>query len=622
MSQILQLFILIPFSGLIISFFIPRVKERLLSGMAIATAGIHLTVAVIFTIWWLLQAYPTLDIKHIVLYKSPEFEFFIDFYFDKITAVFLLVGSVLTFLVIIFSKYYLHREEGFKRFFNTLLVFFAGYNLVILSGNFETMFIGWELLGISSFLLISFYRDRYLPVKNGLKVLSFYRLGDICLILVMWMSHHLWHTNITFSAWDEAGVVQGLLEEHYPQVVFISVMIWIAAAIKSAQMPFSTWLPRAMEGPTSSSAIFYGSLSVHIGAFLLLRTYTFWGGTVLIQGLVIATGLFTSVIASGIARVQSSVKTQIAYSSITQIGLIFIEIALGFHTLALVHFAGNAFLRTYQLLVSPSVLGYLVHDMFFNFSPQKQDNSNSLLSRIKDSFYILSIKEWNFDFLLQQYLWKPFKWMGNQLGLMNRQWFFPALLVIFGVGILGFFFKAELHIEVSGYLTLVFAGMALLLVLKAFTERGDARIAWILAVFSQFFTILSILLSKHLEPHQLAFYLSGTVVAAITGYLCLRNIKSIDNDIVLNQYHGYSYERPGIAFVFLLSCLSLAGFPITPTFIGIDLIFTHIKADQVVLILFTALNFLFLELTILRIYTRVFLGQHKKMDHPIAFKSS
>jgi NADH-quinone oxidoreductase subunit L len=622
MEQILKFFILLPFFALLANLFVAGIKERILSGIAIGAAGLHLAGTVGFIGWWATQAWPTLDIKELVLYKSPEFEFFINFYFDKITAVFLFTGSVLIFLVTVFSKFYLHREEGFKRFFNTLLVFFAGYNLVVLSGNFETLFIGWEMLGLSSFLLIAFYRDRYLPVKNGLKVLSFYRLGDICLILAMWMSHHLWHTNITFAEWDIPGLVPVQFQEHYEQALFIAVMIFIAAAIKSAQLPFSSWLPRAMEGPTSSSAIFYGSLSVHIGVFLLLRTYLFWESEWIIKSLIIATGLITAIIATSIARVQSSVKTQIAYSSITQIGLIFIEVALGFHTLALIHFAGNALMRTYQLLVSPSVLGYLVHDMFFNFSPVQTSRNNTFVSRIKNTTYILSVKEWNLDFLLGRYLWRPFKWAGEKVGFIGKKSGFVILSMLFAAGIAGLLFKDQLEIVVSNYLTLIFSSLALLLVLTAFAERGDAKNAWKLAIFSQFFTVLSLLLSRNIEWHQIVYYLSGTVIAGTTGYFCLRFIKSIDQNIVLNLYHGYSYERPGVAFVFLLSCLGLSGFPITPTFIGVDLLFTHIHANQVILVAFTALNFLFLEMTILRIYTRIFLGQHKKMDHPIAFKSS
>lgn len=622
MSQILQFFIIIPLVGFLIGLFVPHKKENILSSITIGIVSIQLIGILSFIVWWLLNNYPTLNDKHLVLYQSIEFEFFTDFYFDKVTAVFALVGAILTFLVAVFSRYYLHREAGFKRFFNTLLLFYAGYNIVIFSGNFETLFIGWEFLGVTSFLLIAFYRDRYLPVKNGFKVLSFYRLGDICLILAMWMSHHLWHKNITFAEWNQSGMVQGFFEHHYWQAMFIAFMILIAAAIKSAQMPFSTWLPRAMEGPTTSSAIFYGSLSVHIGVFLLLRTYSFWGSELLIKLLVIAMGLSTSLIATGIAQVQSSVKTQIAYASIAQIGLTFIEIALGFHILALVHFAGNAFLRTYQLLVSPSVLGYLVHNMFFNFVPRKKNESDSLFTRIKQAFYILSLKEWNFDFLLHRYLWRPFKWIGQKMSFMNQLWTSIVGVGILLAGIGGLFFRESGDISLYRYLSLFFSVIALSLVLKAFTEREDARRAWISAIFSQFFTALSILWRKDIELHEIGFYLGGSMIAAIIGYVCLQRIKAREGDLILDQYHGHSYEQPGLALVFLLSCLGLSGFPITPTFIGIDIMFMHIAADHLVLVLLTALNFLFLELTLLRIYIRIFLGQHKKTYHPIAFKSS
>ncbi len=619
MPQLLQYYILIPLIGFLISLILPRKKEKLISLTVITTVLIHSIGTLFFIVFWIKNNCETIDFKHLVLYKSPSFEFFIDYYFDKITAVFVLVGSLLTLLVAIFSRFYLHRESGFKRFFNTLLLFFLGYNLVVVSGNFETLFVGWELLGISSFLLIAFYRDRYLPVKNGFKVLSFYRLGDICLMLAMWMSHHLWHKNITFSYWNDVNLVSQQFQEHFPAAIFIAIMVLIAAVIKSAQLPFSTWLPRAMEGPTTSSAIFYGSLSVHIGAFLLLRTYPFWQNQWLITGLIIAIGLSTSLVATTIARVQSSVKTQIAYSSIAQIGLIFIEIALGFHVLALVHFAGNAFLRTYQLLVSPSVLGYLTHDMFFNFKPNNTDRKGTFLDKISDTIYVLSIKEWNLDFLLNYCFWKPFKWIGGQLNFINKT---AIWIVILLSGIVGLLFIDKSSGLVHVYFPLFFALVGLLMVLSVFSERGDAKRAWIIVSVSQVFTLFSILFNGEIDLRQIVFYLSGTTVAALVGYICLQKTKAIDNDIDLNNYHGYGYEQPWIAFVFLLSGLALAGFPISPTFIGIDLLFTNIHAHQIILVGLTALNFLFLELTLIRIYSRVFMGQHKKMDHPVAFKSS
>jgi len=160
MTLLLKLFILIPFIGFVLSLLIPRKSENFISWGAFFTVGLHLGLAVIFLVFWLLGNHPTLNLKDIVLFKTTGYEFFIDFYFDKITAVYLLVGAFLTFLVTVYSRYYLHRENGYKRFFNSILLFYLGYNIVIFSGNLETLFIGWEILGVSSFLLIAFYRDR------------------------------------------------------------------------------------------------------------------------------------------------------------------------------------------------------------------------------------------------------------------------------------------------------------------------------------------------------------------------------------------------------------------------------------------------------------------------------
>jgi NADH:ubiquinone oxidoreductase subunit 5 (subunit L)/multisubunit Na+/H+ antiporter MnhA subunit len=622
MSQLLQLFILIPLFAFLASLILPQKKEKIISGLAITTTGVHLAGCIGFIIWWLANGYPILDIKHIVFYKSPSFEFFIDFYFDKTTAVFAFIGSSIILLVSIFSRYYLHRDDGFKRFFNTLLLFFLGYNLVIFSGNFETLFIGWEILGFCSFLLIAFYRDRYLPVKNALKVISIYRLGDVCLMVALWMAHHIFHQNITFFQLNDVAFVADKLANYSSLFIFTAIMFVVAAAAKSAMLPFSSWLPRAMEGPTTSSAIFYGSLSINLGAFLLIRTYPFWENILSIKILIIAIGLITSLIAASIARVQSTVKTQIAYSSITQIGLIFIEVALGFHVLALIHFAGNAFLRTYQLLVSPSVLSYEIHDMVFNFKPTKQTQSNSSFQKLKNAVYMLSIKEWNIDWFLYHFLWFPFKWIGRKMKFLAKPIPVVVLILIFAAGVVHFVVEESLYVQLDYLISHVLAVIGLVLILTSFALRGDARTAWLILIAGQCFVTLSIVIDDNVDLKEAIIYLSGIVVGAIVGFICLNKANEIDNDINLNQFHGYTYEKPKLAFIFLLSCLALIGFPFTPTFLGIDILFTHIHVDQPILLILTSLSFIFIEIAVLRIYARIFLGQHKKNYHPIAFRSS
>ncbi|MBU6342739.1 MAG: hypothetical protein KGS48_14690, partial [Bacteroidetes bacterium] len=447
MEQILQIFVLLPLLGYLISLLIPGKKEKWLSLASITTLAMHMGGFFAFALFWMVEGQPKLNYLFLELYQTEEFSFFIDFYFDRVTAAYMAVASVLTFLVAIFSRYYLHRDPGFKRLFNNILFFYFGLNLILLSGNFETFFVGWEILGITSFLLIAFYRDRYLPVKNALKVVSIYRLGDLSILIAIWLIHHLLHQNITFAKLNDAAFIdQTLGHDFYGSLVVCSLFL-LAAAIKSAQFPFSSWLPRAMEGPTTSSAIFYGSLSVHIGVFLLMRTAPIWEHFPIIQIAIGLLGLVTALISASIANVQPTVKTQIAYASISQIGIMLIEVALGWYSIALVHFAGNAFLRTYQLLVSPSVLSYMIHDQFYNFAPKPHKPLPEKAKKWRYSLYILSIKEWNLDFFQFRYLWTPFKWVGRQLDFLNNRIFIFIFGAFYLAGVILFIWEGKAHWE-------------------------------------------------------------------------------------------------------------------------------------------------------------------------------
>lgn len=591
--------------------------------MAIYSFVAHLLLITAFIVKWIIEDFATLDRKHVVLFEGGDVEIFIDFYFDKVTAVYAFMGSVISLAVSVFSRYYLHRDEGFKRYFAIILLFSTAYNLVIFSGNFETLFIGWEIMGVCSFLLIAYYRDRYLPVKNGLKVISIFRLGDIFLILTLWLSHQLWHENITFIKLNDSALVATHLKEYYWYGVALCLMLIVAATTKSAQLPFSSWLPRAMEGPTTSSAIFYGSLSVHLGVFLLLRTYPYWDNILAFKILVIVVGLTTSIVASSIARVQSTVKTQIAYSSISQIGLMFIEVALGLHVLALFHFAANAFLRTYQLLVSPSVLSYLIHDMVFSFSFPKKSEQTGLYRKIRNSIYILSVKEWNLDTNLKKYLWNPFKWLGRKLDFLTRRATVIAISLLFLSGLFFDLYPKSVPAILYAYFPVLMSFVGLVLILRAFVERVDPVRAWSLVIAAQLFISLAIAMYHDDFGYKYMFlYLSGAIICAITGYVCLQRLRLLEGNVDLNRFYGHSYEHPGIAFVFLLSALGLVGFPFTPTFIGIDLLFSTIKKQEVMIITFISLSFIFMELAVLRIYARLFMGQHVKEYHPIAYRSS
>lgn len=618
----LNYLVLVPLAGFLVSLLLPPANERLNSRFSYVVLSLHWIGFLVFTLLWGLGGFPDMDLRDFVVFRTSGYEFFIDFYFDEVSAVYLFVGAILTFLITIYSRYYLHRETGYKRFFNTLLFFYLGYNIIVLSGNLETMFVGWEILGISSFLLIAFYRERYLPVRNAVKVFTVYRIGDVGLIIAMWMSHHLWHENTTFMKLHNYELVHHQLQNHSLLGIMVSLMILMSAAVKSAQLPFSSWLPRAMEGPTPSSAIFYGSLSVHIGVFVLLRTMPFWEHQLSVRILIGLLGLFTAIAATGIARVQSSIKSQVAYSSIAQIGIIFIEVALGLKWLALIHFAGNAFLRTYQLLVSPSVVSYLIREQFYNYRPRPLTVEDSWPRRLEFSYYIFCLKEWNLDTMLYRYFWNPLKLMGRKLDFLTFNGTLLLFLPVYAAGLLLRVNESLVPQGLYHQLPLVGSVLGVVAVLKAFTERKHARLSWLLVVLNHFFIVLSISFNEHFGLEESILYISGVVVCGIAGWVLLLRLKRLEGNIDLDRFHGYSWAHRKLALGFLLCALGVAGFPITPTFVGEDLIFSHIHEDQVLLAVLTSVSMIIGGIATIRLYARVFMGPHVGSVYEMGYRNS
>ena len=266
---------------------------------------------------------------------------------DRLSLPFLILTVVLSGLIGRFSVTYLHRESGFLRFFLLLHLFAFGSLLAFAAGSFDLLAGGWEMVGITSVLLIAFFQQRIAPVENGLRVFAVYRACDIGLLLGVFAMHH-WAGTASFN--------DGLPELTAAQATVVALLLLLAAAGKAAQVPFSGWLPRAMEGPTPSSAIFYGAISIHAGAYLLLRAQPLIAQSLIASGLTVTIGLITAVHGTIVGRACSDAKTSLAYASLTQVGVIFVEIGMGWKWFAVVHILGHATVRTLQFLRAPSML--------------------------------------------------------------------------------------------------------------------------------------------------------------------------------------------------------------------------------------------------------------------------
>lgn len=615
LTQLLTALTLIPilgFTGVILT---PKKRERTIFSIAIAAILLELVVFFVLGWQWLSASASPVSTSIGALYESRHFTFSLDLYFDRLSAVFMGMATIMTTLVFIFSRYYMHREPGFKRFYYTVLLFFIGLLLIILGGNFEVLLLGWEFIGISSVLLIAFYRDRYLPARNALKVFSVYRIADAFLLVAIWYAHHIFEKSAHFSEFS------GLVAGHQSQLALLGLLLLITALIKSAQFPFSYWLPRAMEGPTTSSAIFYGALSVHMGLFLLLRTYPLWQGNTWLRIVIAVFGLVTAIVASSITRVQSSIKVQIAYASITQIGIMFIELAAGLQWLVLLHFVSNASLRTYQLLISPSVVGYLVHDQFFYFVPPPQRIKNTLLGKLRATNYILSLKEWNMNSAVSHYLWKPLKSIGRVFAFSDKLPVQVASLALF-LAVATIAASATLSTRSVLVFSTTAAIISIVFYIRAYATKNSARTCWNLIMLGHLFGALFLSLASGGSQKYLLMYGVGIVIAFIVGHACLWYVQVKGESLALRDYHGAIYAFKELGHVFFIVCLLFMAFPISPSFLAQDILLSLIPGSHVLQITLFCLAYLIMGVSIMRLYTKVFFGPHKRSYHEIAYRSS
>lgn len=270
---------------------------------------------------------------------------------DGLAVTISVLASTLTTVVARFSRSYLHREPGFTRFFAVLGMFATGTQLIALAGALELFFAGWELVGIASALFIGFFHERDEPVRSSIRAFATYRLADTGLLIATVVTFELLGS-ARFSALDRAAALSPAGS------TLIAVCFLLAALGKSAQLPFSEWLPRAMEGPTPSSALFYGAVSIHAGLFLLLRVWPVMEVSPVARAMGVAVGLATAVYAATVARTHTDAKGALAHATLAQVGLMLAEICLGWTEFALAHLVCHALLRLGQYLKAPN----MIHD--------------------------------------------------------------------------------------------------------------------------------------------------------------------------------------------------------------------------------------------------------------------
>jgi NADH-quinone oxidoreductase subunit L len=334
-----------------------------------------------------------------------EYSFKIRFIIDLLGATYAALSVTLIGVIFRFSRNYLHREEGYFRFIFLLSVLQFGLIIVSFARSLDLLFIGWELVGTTSVLLISYFYSQPQPVVHATKAIISYRLCDMGILAASAWAHLNLHST------DFAALPQ-LLSEHMgshghgtSQFIIIGAFVIWGSLAKAGQLPMSSWLPTAMEGPTPSSAIFYGALSVHLGPFLLLRFHEYFSH---FPSLLIAIGLIgtvSAIYATMVGRTRSDAKTMLAYATISQVGIIYVEIALGFTNFALFHMVTHASLRTYQFLRSSSIIQDFYDNPAVeqNKSIQRKHSFENLVSLdYKKKIYVHALHGFHLDFFTQK----------------------------------------------------------------------------------------------------------------------------------------------------------------------------------------------------------------------------
>lgn len=404
-----------------------KLSERLISRFTqiFVSTGLVAVVGILILMLSVGTRYVPLELGNWASLPEQHFQFHFKFIFDRLSVPFVILTFVLCGTVGVFSSRYLHREPGFRRFFVCYALFLNGMVICALAGTIETLFLGWELVGLSSALLIAYFHDRLGPVRNGQRVWSIYRLSDAVFLIAALTMHRLTGAGDFGSFVGDGPWPEGATSISEYHALLVGSLLLVAAAGKSGLVPFSGWVPRAMEGPTPSSAVFYGALSIHLGAYLLLRVSPIIEASFVLQAMIITVGLLTAIFGSLISRVQGDIKSSLAYASLAQVGIIVVEIGLGLYYLALIHIIGHACMRTLQLLRSPTLL----HDYHTMENAIGSDliHQRSFLSRsLPDGFhrwwYRFAFERGYMDQMLENWIVRPFTRLLKMADRAERGW--------------------------------------------------------------------------------------------------------------------------------------------------------------------------------------------------------
>ena len=280
----------------------------------------------------------------------------IGFTVDGLSATMLLLVTGLSLVIQVFSTSYMKDDEKYTSYFTYFNFFVFSMLLLVMSSNFLVMFMGWELVGLSSYLLISFWSNKESASKAGNKAFIINRIGDFGFLIGLMIVLN------TFETFDFKTVMSLSSTISESTVTIICLFLLLGAFGKSAQFPLFSWLPDAMEGPTPASALIHAATMVTAGVFMLVRVSPLLQHSETAKLLIAIFGLLTALIAAFSAINQYDIKKVLAYSTISQLGFMFIAIGSGAYVAAIFHLVTHAFFKALLFLGAGAVIHAMHHE--------------------------------------------------------------------------------------------------------------------------------------------------------------------------------------------------------------------------------------------------------------------
>ena len=354
MQNVLQIVWLIPFFPLL-GFLITGLGRKQLSKRMTGFIGSGVIfISFLISIWVFINVES--GNSHVATYfdfiSADKIHIPFAFQIDSLSSLFLLIITGVGFLIHVYSTAYMHEESSdhFARYFSYLNLFVFSMLLLVMGGNYVVMFIGWEGVGLCSYLLIGYWFKKKEYTKAANKAFIMNRIGDLgFLIAIFWLIDKT--GSATFS---EVFANASKLTPN--DATIITLLLFVGAAGKSAQIPLYTWLPDAMAGPTPVSALIHAATMVTAGVYMIARSHVLYNMSEIAMHVVAIVGLATALLAATIAMYQNDIKKVLAYSTVSQLGFMFLALGVGAYSTGVFHVMTHAFFKALLFLGSGSVI--------------------------------------------------------------------------------------------------------------------------------------------------------------------------------------------------------------------------------------------------------------------------